>query len=203
MMVPDHQKVRSDDDDDDDDRDYHQQCSSRSVFGALLRCSKEGRCHSRYVHLLVLSILLSLMLSTTSPCEATRSASSSTVRTPTMGWTNLTDLYNEGPPARVFAASSSNAPVPPPYPPDSRTGLVLFGGTGSSTKFTPLFNDVWVLNGIDLEGDGRAWTQIPIIPSLPSPQPRCLSAAAVDPYGVLYIFGGFDGNNWYNGESTI
>jgi len=134
-------------------------------------------------------------------CEATISEPSITVTTPKTGWINLSDVYNEGPPARVFAASSGNAPVPPPYPPESRTGLVLFGGTGSSTEYTPLFNDVWVLNGIDFDGDGRAWTQIPIIPSLPTPQPRCLSAAAVDPDGVLYIFGGFDGHNWYNGES--
>eukprot|EP01102_Stenamoeba_stenopodia_P010891 TRINITY_DN331_c0_g1_i1.p1 TRINITY_DN331_c0_g1~~TRINITY_DN331_c0_g1_i1.p1 ORF type:complete len:393 (-),score=75.54 TRINITY_DN331_c0_g1_i1:201-1379(-) len=138
---------------------------------------------------LPLSVLLLLLL-----LLACGESSASNV---TFGWKQLTYLDPQ-PPTRVFAASSGGAPVPPPYPPWSRNGIVLFGGASSSTTFVPVFNDVWVLNPLDDEGDGRAWTQIPIIESLPAPDPRCLSAAAVDPTGVLYIFGGYDGHVWYN-----
>eukprot|EP01102_Stenamoeba_stenopodia_P002572 TRINITY_DN1242_c0_g2_i2.p1 TRINITY_DN1242_c0_g2~~TRINITY_DN1242_c0_g2_i2.p1 ORF type:complete len:275 (+),score=46.76 TRINITY_DN1242_c0_g2_i2:43-825(+) len=161
--------------------------------------------HRRVIDVGVIVVLLILLSSTWETTLTFASASSAvpslertSIKSLKLGWNNLTGVYNNAPPARVFAASSGDAPVPPPYPPWSSDGLVIFGGAGSSTTYSPLFNDVWVLNPLDNEEDGRAWTQIPIIPSLPSPQPRCLSAAAVDSEGVLYIFGGFDGHNWYN-----
>jgi len=35
------------------------------------------------------------------------------------------------------------------------------------------------------------------------PSPRCLAAIAVDEFMNMYMFGGFDGQNWYNGIDKI
>jgi len=119
-------------------------------------------------------------------------------------WTELTFPNNEvRPSARVFAASnagaglSGGAPVPPPWDPISRTGLVVFGGAGDPETLSPVFNDLWILNPQDGHPDGRAWTQIETPGQMP--EPRCLAAVAVEPEtGVMYLFGGFNGTNWFN-----
>eukprot|EP01102_Stenamoeba_stenopodia_P010973 TRINITY_DN3350_c0_g5_i1.p1 TRINITY_DN3350_c0_g5~~TRINITY_DN3350_c0_g5_i1.p1 ORF type:complete len:407 (-),score=76.99 TRINITY_DN3350_c0_g5_i1:23-1243(-) len=106
--------------------------------------------------------------------------------------------YSTGAPSpRVFAASAVGSPVPPPYAPTVRNGLVVFGGTTDPVEFEPTFNDVWVFNPADDHFDGRTWTQVQITPDTQSPAPRCLSAIAVADT-VLYMFGGFNGTTWFN-----
>eukprot|EP01102_Stenamoeba_stenopodia_P000206 TRINITY_DN10173_c0_g1_i1.p1 TRINITY_DN10173_c0_g1~~TRINITY_DN10173_c0_g1_i1.p1 ORF type:complete len:402 (+),score=74.72 TRINITY_DN10173_c0_g1_i1:63-1208(+) len=99
------------------------------------------------------------------------------------------------PPPRVFAASSYNAPVPPPFDPSDRSGIVVFGGTDSPAFNGTFFNDVWILNVLDTEPDHRGWTELSVYGDVPTA--RCLSAVAVDNNMVMYLYGGFDGQNWY------
>eukprot|EP01102_Stenamoeba_stenopodia_P015066 TRINITY_DN5092_c0_g1_i2.p2 TRINITY_DN5092_c0_g1~~TRINITY_DN5092_c0_g1_i2.p2 ORF type:complete len:191 (-),score=30.42 TRINITY_DN5092_c0_g1_i2:828-1400(-) len=111
-------------------------------------------------------------------------------------WTRL-DFADGGPPPRVFAASSTGSPLPPPYAPSDRTGIVIFGGSIDPTAYYPNYNDVWVFNPADDHNDGRTWTEVPLNPGSTKPEPRCLSAIAVAGT-TLYMFGGYDGTNWYN-----
>eukprot|EP01102_Stenamoeba_stenopodia_P006541 TRINITY_DN1803_c0_g1_i1.p1 TRINITY_DN1803_c0_g1~~TRINITY_DN1803_c0_g1_i1.p1 ORF type:complete len:429 (-),score=86.31 TRINITY_DN1803_c0_g1_i1:191-1477(-) len=113
------------------------------------------------------------------------------------GWIKLT-LNTQGPSARVFSAVSNGAPVPPPYNPKDNSGISVFGGTTNPTTYETCFNDLWVLNAQDNSTDGRAWTQIPISSSSPMPEPRALSATAIDNTGTLYLFGGFNGTDWFS-----
>jgi len=89
-------------------------------------------------------------------------------------WTQLKFADVGGPSPRVFAASTTGSPLPPPYAPTARTGFVVFGGTTDPVAFTPNFNDVWVLNPADDHHDGRTWTEVPITSGSQRPQPRCL-----------------------------
>lgn len=117
-----------------------------------------------------------------------------------VAWKQLN--FTNPPPARVYASSARNAPVPPPYDPSQKNGIVFFGGAGS-IEYSPVFNDVWILNAQDNEDDGRAWTEIPVQGDN-QPPARCLSSIAIDEsQNVLYVFGGFNGTDWFNGELSL
>eukprot|EP01102_Stenamoeba_stenopodia_P009469 TRINITY_DN2794_c0_g1_i1.p1 TRINITY_DN2794_c0_g1~~TRINITY_DN2794_c0_g1_i1.p1 ORF type:complete len:209 (-),score=29.87 TRINITY_DN2794_c0_g1_i1:716-1342(-) len=113
------------------------------------------------------------------------------------GTWQLLDYASGGPSPRVFAASTSGGILPPPFDPTDRSGFIIFGGTTDPTTFEPTFNDLWVLNPEDNHNDGRTWTEITIAPGSHMPQPRCLSAIAVSG-NTLYMFGGFNGTNWFD-----
>lgn len=93
---------------------------------------------------------------------------------PTGQWSLLSFADADGPPPRAFAASTTGSPVPPPYAPSERTGIVIFGGTTDPETYSFNFNDVWVLNPADDHHDGRTWTEVPITPGSTKPDPRCL-----------------------------
>eukprot|EP01102_Stenamoeba_stenopodia_P008572 TRINITY_DN2476_c0_g1_i1.p1 TRINITY_DN2476_c0_g1~~TRINITY_DN2476_c0_g1_i1.p1 ORF type:complete len:389 (-),score=63.84 TRINITY_DN2476_c0_g1_i1:110-1276(-) len=116
------------------------------------------------------------------------------------GWIQLSYLSNDPQPSgRVFPSFNTGAPVPPPWNPDDRYGLVVFGGAGDPDTWAPVYNDLWILNSQDNHADGRAWTLVDIDPSSPVPEARCLGAVAVEPSsGVMYLFGGFNGTTWFN-----
>jgi len=90
--------------------------------------------------------------------------------------------------------------VPPPYDPSDQSGIVIFGGTTSSSFNGQYFNDVYVLNAQDGTTDGRAWTLLSLNNPNYAPTPRCLSAVAVDQdTRIMYMFGGFNGVEWFSG----
>lgn len=93
---------------------------------------------------------------------------------PSGEWSLLNFADRDGPPPRAFAASTTGSPVPPPYAPSARTGIVIFGGTTDPETYSFNFNDAWVLNPADDHQDGRTWTQVPITAGSEMPQPRCL-----------------------------
>eukprot|EP01102_Stenamoeba_stenopodia_P001648 TRINITY_DN1148_c0_g1_i6.p1 TRINITY_DN1148_c0_g1~~TRINITY_DN1148_c0_g1_i6.p1 ORF type:complete len:485 (-),score=60.66 TRINITY_DN1148_c0_g1_i6:102-1556(-) len=113
-------------------------------------------------------------------------------------WLEITINGNK-PQPRLYAASSNNAPLPPPYNPEERTGLVIFGGTNDTSYEGAFFNDVWILNVQDQHNDDRVWTLIEIDHSSDVPAPRCLSAIAVETETMtMYMYGGFNGTDWFS-----
>jgi len=101
---------------------------------------------------------------------------------------------------RATTSNELGSPIPLPYDPDDFSGIVVYGRTSDPIHYNMVFDDLWVLNPQDDHPDGRTWTLVPVSPMSPVPAARCLAAVAVNPSdGVMYMYGGFNGTNWFAG----